>query len=175
MSDNTLDLAALLAAAEENGQDFKTVRVTPGPYQVRVTHNKFNKSKAGNPGYSVRTVIEDGPDKGKGFWSNFYLTPTKKDGEPNHAGIAMFFKQLEAFGIDPEEVKRGLTVEQAIAENRLIGAIVTAEVEDNDYDKDNVKSRAKKFTKAASANAVPVVPTVAPPADAPPVTPGRPF
>lgn len=153
----TLNLAQLLAQAEAAGADFKKVQIPPDTYRVEITHAKYNASKAGNPGYSVRTVVKEGPYAGKGFWSNFYLTPIKRNGEPNNAGVAMFFRGLEALGVSTEEFKTGqTTIEQVVSSNRLVGVVADATVEDNEFN-DEVSSKVKQF-KAVKTNAAAAVP-----------------
>ena len=143
----TLDLAALIAQAEENGADFKKVHIPAGDYRCKVTHARYSPSKAGNPGFSVRTVVLDGPYKDKGFWSNFYLTPIKKDGTANHAGVAIFFRLLDALGVATDGFKNGtVTVEQVATDGRLIGVETVVTTEDHTYNQET-STRAKSFKK----------------------------
>lgn len=173
----TINLSELIAQAEAAGADFKAVHVPKDQYKVRVTHNNYKQSKAGNPGFGVRTEIIEGPYAGKGFWSNFYLTPLKNNGEANTAGVAIFFRGLAALGVATDEFKSGqTTVEQVIASNRLIGAVALADVEDDNFNPDELKSKVKNFKKApqvASAGAPPAAPAPAPlpPAAFPPPAP----
>ena len=156
----TLDLAALIAQAEENGADFKKVHIPAGDYRCKVTHARYSPSKAGNPGFSVRTVVLDGPYKDKGFWSNFYLTPIKKDGTANHAGVAIFFRLLDALGVPTEGFKNGTSTVEGIVPS-LIGVEVTVTAEDHTYNQET-STRAKSFKKITAPSETGSLPPVPP-------------
>lgn len=167
-----MNLSELIEQAEREGADFKKVLIPNSTYRCKVTHAKYNPSKKGNPGFGIRTEVLEGPYAGKGFWSNFYLTPVKKDGTPNNTGVAIFFRQVAALGVSTDEFKAGLTVEAAV--DRFVGQVLDVETEENEYPVGSGdKSTRAKNIKPVSGTAVPSVTPPAAPVAAPPS--GLPF
>jgi hypothetical protein len=150
-------LSDLIGQAEAAGASFTAVHIPDAKYVCKVTHSNFKKTNDGlKDGYGVRVEVLDGPNKGKGWWTNHYLSPNKKDGEVNTAGIAIFFRQLAALGVDTELFKQGLTVEAAVQNDALAGVIVEVETETDEYKGEN-KTKSKNYKAVKNYNPAPDV------------------
>jgi hypothetical protein len=167
-------LSDLIGQAEAAGASFTAVHIPDAKYVCKVTHSNFKKTNDGlKDGYGVRVEVLDGPNKGKGWWTNHYLSPNKKDGEVNTAGIAIFFRQLAALGVDTELFKQGLTVENATKDNALAGAIVEVETEAEEY-RGETRTKSKNYKPATGyvpAADVPAAPAQPAPVFTPPAPP----
>lgn len=109
---STIDWASLRKNADD------AMRPAPdGEYTLKVKKAEAKTASTGSQMIAVNFVIEGGPSHGKGVFWNLVLSPD------NAFALNMFFKRLDAFGIDPT-MNGGLSMEQIAS--MMEGATVDA-------------------------------------------------
>lgn len=109
---STIDWASL----RQNADD--AMRPAPdGEYTLKVKKAEAKTASTGSQMIAVNFVIEGGPSHGKGVFWNLVLSPD------NAFALNMFFKRLDAFGIDPT-MNGGLSMEQiaSMMEGQMVDA-----------------------------------------------------
>lgn len=149
--------------------------VPAGPYDVFVEGAEATSTKTGKVMFKIRLKIYGGPYDGKTIFTNQTVSPESP------AALGMFFRFMEAFGIDvvtqfpgdPESTKHAIAA-------ALVGryANVTVAIKTDDYGTKNEVKSAKPYggvaaaVPAAPAAPVPPAPPAAPvPPAAPPAPP----
>lgn len=101
---------------------------TDGHYELEVIRANAGKTRAGDPKFGVQFKVLGGPDDGKSFWTNFNLIAIKKSGEPNSAGLAITFRDLDTLGADASTVSGWDVDNSERASEQITDAIVGTKV-----------------------------------------------
>lgn len=159
----TATMADLLKQAEDAGISNWTP--TNGEkYELEVIRANGGTTKKGDPKFGVQFEVLSGPDKDKSFWTNFNLIAVKNNGEPNSAGLAITFRDLDTLGADASTVAGWDVDSDSISDSvadALVGTQVSAEVQvssSNGYENVNLR----RLTRLSSASPAPAA---APPAE----------
>lgn len=80
-----------------------------GDYNLTVVQCTATQSKGGKPMFKTKFQVEDGPSQGRSVTNNFNLTTD------NPVALRIFFRQMNALGLDSNFFAQNPTVEQIAA------------------------------------------------------------
>ena len=158
--------SSLLAEAGDSAQDFTVLPASD--YDVKIIKAEAKLASTGKIMFAITCEVTSGPYAKRRLWSNLVVSPA------NPTALGIFFRQMNAIGIDPKFFTSNPSDDQVAA--ALLNKEFRAQVAVKPYqgsDKNEIKGYFPK-TSASNEAAIPPPPIIVPAATAPAPAPAAP-
>ena len=142
---------------EEAGDSVSVLPVAD--YEFVITETKYKPTSTGKDMFTIKAVVESGPNKNKAVWQNFVVSPESQ------AAMEVFFRQMNVLGLGKDFWRRNPSNDDIIAGlkgRRFVGGVVISPY--NGVDRNEIKAIKPPKGAAAGGSTPPPPP---PPAPAP--------